>query len=250
MAIERSFTAPLPPPDVWAWISDLERLAGALPGLSQVARDDAGVTGKLILRIGSNQVTYTGRIAVAASDGRAHRLDLAATGSGARGSGEVSAQVRIAVATSADGSTVTVTVWPAGSGRIETFDPEAVRAGGERLLDRFVAAVQEALPESVAESESAAERESVAAHEPVAEHEPEPVQPVPEPVAEPASAPEPSVAPIRRERFEQTEHLATVTSISDVVRSRSRARRGAAASALAMVAAVVALWLVRRRNAR
>src|SRR2546423_12092389 len=114
MAIERSFSTPLPPPDMWAWISDLEQLAGAMPGLSQVARDDAGLTGKFILRVGSNQVTYTGRIAVTTDDGRSRRLGLAATGAGARGSGEASADLQIKVGKDTDGTTVTVTVEPAG----------------------------------------------------------------------------------------------------------------------------------------
>lgn len=262
MALERSFSTQLPPPDVWACISDIEQLAGAMPGLSQVVPDDTGVSAKLVLRVGAQQVTYTGHVTVKARE-RARRLRLAAAGTGARGSGEAAADVQIRLDEAADGTTVTVTVTPSGSGRIETFDREALQASGERLLDRFVAAIDERLP--VAKSRPAAKSGPATEPEPAAS-EPEPAaEPEPAPAArsdaapepEPAAQPEPAPAaqrerlPRRRptEREPATEHLATVTSISDVVRSRSRARRGAAASAVAMVAAVIALWLVHRRNA-
>jgi carbon monoxide dehydrogenase subunit G len=226
MALERSFTTQLPPPAVWAWISDLDQLVGAMPGFTPTGRDGSDLTGKFVLRVGSQQVTYAGQIAVTTSDRAGGRLRLSASGAGARGSGEASAEVQIRVDGDAAGSTVTVNVEPAGKGRIETFDPDALRASGDRLLDRFLAAIEERLP--VAESAS----------EPVAESAPEPVAVEPDPA--------PAVRSITRE---PTERLATVTSISDVVRDRSRARRSAAASAVAMVAAMIALWLVHRRNA-
>jgi carbon monoxide dehydrogenase subunit G len=235
MALERSFITQLPSPDAWAWISDLEQLAGAMPGFSPATRDDTGLTGKFVLRVGSQQVTYTGRIAVAASD--SGRLGLTATGAGARGSGEASADVQLRLDDGPDGTIVTVVVRATGSGRIESFDREGLAASGERLLDRFVAAIQEHLP--VAESAPAAEPAPVAEVEPMTSSEPI-VEP--EPIAEVVPVAEPEPAPER-------ERLATVTSISDVVRSRSRARRSAAASAVAMVAAMIALWLVHRRNA-
>jgi carbon monoxide dehydrogenase subunit G len=218
MALERSFTTQLPPPAVWAWISDLDQLVGAMPGFTPTGRDGSDLTGKFVLRVGSQQVTYAGQIAVTTSDRAGGRLRLSASGAGARGSGEASAEVQIRVDGDAAGSTVTVNVEPAGKGRIETFDPDALRASGDRLLDRFLAAIEERLP--------------------VAESAPEPVAVEPDPA--------PAVRSITRE---PTERLATVTSISDVVRDRSRARRSAAASAVAMVAAMIALWLVHRRNA-
>jgi carbon monoxide dehydrogenase subunit G len=222
MTLERSVTTQTQIGVVWTLINDLERLAGCLPGLTQPVGEGAGLAGKLALRVGSQQVTYAGGIAVEASDPATHQLSLRLTGAEARGTGEASATARIRLRDNGSGTVVDLAVTPAGSGRIASFDPDAVRAAGDRLLDRFVAALVDLLPAEQAGPTEPVNETSV----PVADTEP----------AESAAA------------SRTAESLATVTSITDVVRSRSASRRGAAASAVALVAALITLWVAYRRR--
>jgi hypothetical protein len=145
------------------------------------------------------------------------------------------------------GTEVTVSVTAAGSGRIDGFDPEAVREAGGRLLDRFVEAVTERVPAD--DSLDSVEPEPVEIEASASVSRPAPLPVPPESPAEPEEAvvrPESRGWPDRR--AEPDAPLATVTSIAGAVAVRSSARRGAAVSVAALVVAMLALWFTRRRG--
>jgi len=267
MSLERSGVAHAQVEAVWVLLGDLEQLAACVPGLTHLEPDDAGLSGRLVLRVGSQQITYVGTIAVEATDPKAHEVSLRLAGSEVRGDGEVSAAVRIGLAADAAGTLISVSAEPAGSGRIASFDPASVQATGDRLLDRFVAALIDRLPAEavVADAKPAKQPKPAArteskptartASKPAARTESKPTvdakpatHPEPKPVTEsqPVEQPKPSAG--RESTWTADEHLATVTSITDAVRSRSASRRGAAASAVALIAALITLWLAHRRR--
>jgi carbon monoxide dehydrogenase subunit G len=226
MALERVFTVPAGLAAVWDVVCDLEKLVRCLPALSQVTPEGDAITGRLRLRIGSNQITYAGRLTLDSVLRDAHEVTVAASGAEVRGVGKVSASVRIYLQNSAAGTQVTLTVRPSGSGRIVGFDQDAVRDAGDRLLDRFVEALGDRLGGMIP-----AEEALIPA--PVGEHEPAATTPT-ENDAPDTAEPEPV--------------LASVTSIAGAVAERSAARRGAAVSAVAVLLALVTLWLSHRRR--
>ncbi|GGV01061.1 hypothetical protein GCM10010495_10090 [Kitasatospora herbaricolor] len=149
-------------------LQDPALLARCVPGLStEPAAAGSGqaeeISGRLRLRIGTSTITYRGVLSLI--EGREGVLTAFAEGQEARGSGEATATVRIAVrpggaADGADGgaeagadsatATVRFTGDLSATGRLDEFDAETLAATGRRLLDRFAAALASAgdgLPE-------------------------------------------------------------------------------------------------------
>jgi uncharacterized protein len=226
MALERVFTVPAGSAAVWDVVCDLEKLVRCLPALSQVTPEGDAITGRLRLRVGSNQITYAGQLTLDTVARAAREVTVAASGAEVRGVGKVSASVRICLQDAAVGTQVALAVRPTGSGRIVGFDQDAVRDAGDRLLDRFVEALGARLGGVIPAEDALIPVPAEPAADEGAEVAP----------AEVGSAPEPEPA------------LASVTSIAGAVAVRSAARRGAAVSAVAVLVALVTLWLSHRRR--
>lgn len=227
--MERVFTVPAGPGAVWDVVGELGALVECLPALAQPEIDGDGIAARLRLRVGSQQITYAGRIDLRTADRQGGLIHLDAAGIEARGTGEVSASIRIRLRGTGSGTEVTVDVETAGSGRVAGFDPVAVREAGGRLLDRFVETVIERVP--VEERSGSASDQAG--------------QPVAAPVEEPAAVS--VLKPAASTAAEPETPLATVTSIAGVVAVRSQARRGAVISAAALLVGILALWITRRR---
>lgn len=127
-------------------LQDPALLARSVPGLStEPAAVGAGaaeeISGRLKLRIGGSTITYKGVLSLI--EGREGVLTVLAEGEEARGSGEVTATVRVSVADGAEHGTAAIrfTGDLSATGRLTEFDAETLDATGRRLLDRFAAAL-------------------------------------------------------------------------------------------------------------
>ena len=142
-------------------LQDPARLARCVPGLStEPAAAGSGqaeeISGRLKLRIGTSTITYRGVLSLI--EGREGVLTAFAEGQEARGSGEATATVRIAVGetgTAADAAAVRFTADLSATGRLTEFDGETLAAAGRRLLDRFAAALVSEGADSAEEDEDA-----------------------------------------------------------------------------------------------
>ncbi|MFF3600460.1 SRPBCC family protein [Kitasatospora indigofera] len=166
--MEHEVVVPMPAALVRQALQDPALLARCVPGLStEPAAAGSGqaeeISGRLRLRIGTSTITYRGVLSLI--EGREGVLTAFAEGQEARGSGEATATVRIAVrpgggadgdggsdGPEADSATATVrfTGDLSATGRLDEFDAETLAATGRRLLDRFAAALSSAgdgLPE-------------------------------------------------------------------------------------------------------
>ncbi|MCX5211826.1 hypothetical protein OG689_21470 [Kitasatospora sp. NBC_00240] len=171
--MEHEVVVPMPAALVRQALQDPALLARCVPGLStEPAAAGSGqaeeISGRLRLRIGTSTITYRGVLSLI--EGREGVLTAFAEGQEARGSGEATATVRIAVRPggAADGedgggedgggepeagsttATVRFTGDLSATGRLDEFDAETLAATGRRLLDRFAAALAsagEGLPE-------------------------------------------------------------------------------------------------------
>ncbi|MFG2904158.1 CoxG family protein [Kitasatospora sp. NPDC048286] len=127
-------------------LQDPALLARSVPGLStEPAAVGAGaaeeISGRLKLRVGGSTITYKGVLSLI--EGREGVLTVLAEGEEARGSGEVTATVRVSVADGAEDGTAAIrfTGDLSATGRLTEFDEETLDATGRRLLDRFAAAL-------------------------------------------------------------------------------------------------------------
>ncbi|WP_316522394.1 hypothetical protein [Kitasatospora brasiliensis] len=127
-------------------LQDPALLARSVPGLStEPAAVGAGsaeeIGGRLKLRVGGSTITYKGVLSLI--EGREGVLTVLAEGEEVRGSGEVTATVRVSVAEGAEGGTAAIrfTGDLSATGRLTEFDEETLDATGRRLLDRFAAAL-------------------------------------------------------------------------------------------------------------
>jgi carbon monoxide dehydrogenase subunit G len=92
--IEDSFTVHTPVDRLWAFIQDVERIAPCMPGaeLTQVI-DDRTWKGKVLVKFGPVQMSFSGTVVIEEKDDVAHRARLSAKGAEQRGKGVANAKV-------------------------------------------------------------------------------------------------------------------------------------------------------------
>ncbi|MGW7447860.1 hypothetical protein [Kitasatospora sp. NPDC054795] len=144
--MEHEVLVPLSAEPVRQALQDPALLARSVPGLStEPAAVGAGaaeeIGGRLKLRIGGSTITYKGVLSLIG--GREGVLTVLAEGEEARGTGEVTATVRVSVADGTEDGTAVIrfTGDLSATGRLTEFDEETLDATGRRLLDRFAAAL-------------------------------------------------------------------------------------------------------------
>ena len=94
MLIEDSFTVRTPVDRLWAFIQDVERIAPCMPGaeLTEVI-DDRSWKGKILVKFGPVQMSFSGTVVMDERDDVAHRARLSAKGAEQRGKGVANAKV-------------------------------------------------------------------------------------------------------------------------------------------------------------
>ncbi|WP_407989108.1 SRPBCC domain-containing protein [Kitasatospora sp. CMC57] len=151
--MEHEVVVQLPAATVRQALRDRELLVRCVPGLSvETGAPGDGPAGRLRLRIGGSTITYKGALSLV--EGHEGVLTVRAEGQESRGSGEVTATVRLSVQPGADdgSSALHFTADLTATGRLAEFDAAVRGTAGRRLLDRFAndlaAAVSGAEPEA------------------------------------------------------------------------------------------------------
>jgi carbon monoxide dehydrogenase subunit G len=166
--MEHEVHVPVPAERLRAVLDDPARVARAVPGLQQDAGTEP-VAGRLKVRVGSHSITYRGTVRISVQDDGSYAVEGDATE--ARGTGSVKLALTLRVRETGDGSTVTFDGTATADGRITELAPDAVRAAGTRLLDRFA----ESLGADVDEPEQPQPTDPT----PELETEPAPLDPLP-----------------------------------------------------------------------
>ena len=91
MQLENSFPVPLPVDEAWRVLLDIDRIAPCMPGaaLDSVEGDD--FTGRVKVKLGMINLTYTGKASFIEKDEAAHRAVIDARGKDQRGNGTAAA---------------------------------------------------------------------------------------------------------------------------------------------------------------
>jgi carbon monoxide dehydrogenase subunit G len=94
MRLENEFTVPVPVPQAWQTLLDVQRIAPCMPGAVVDRVEGDKVAGKLKVKLGPVLVSYSGTARFAEKDERGHRVVLEANGTEVRGSGTASATIQ------------------------------------------------------------------------------------------------------------------------------------------------------------
>ena len=94
MLIGDSFTVHTPVERLWAFLQDVERIAPCMPGAELTETvDDHTWKGRVHVKFGPVQMTFSGTVTMDERDDDAHRAKLSAKGTEQRGKGAASARV-------------------------------------------------------------------------------------------------------------------------------------------------------------
>ncbi|EPD68170.1 SRPBCC family protein [Streptomyces sp. HGB0020] len=226
MELNHEFTVPVPVDDAWRTLLDIERVAPCMPGASVEDYDGKTVTGSVKVKVGPITVTYKGTAVFEEQDETAHRMVLIASGRETRGQGTARATVT-GTLTEHDGATsVSVRTDLTVTGRPAQFGRGVMAEVGDRLIAQFSDCLAQRIGEPTATDGPAAGGEGTAESE-----------------AEPGAASTGADTADAKKTPAETEPLDLLRAAGVPV-----AKRAAVGAAAALVVAVVALGLRRKRR--
>uniref|UniRef100_UPI001C68C8B6 SRPBCC family protein n=1 Tax=Streptomyces phytophilus TaxID=722715 RepID=UPI001C68C8B6 len=166
--MEREVHVPQPAETVRRALSDAERVARSVPGLTldeNRAEEEGTLRGRLRLRVAGSSITYRGTLRLTR---RGDSVVVAAEGEESRGSGAVTVSLTLTPRDADEAGTTAVlyTGTVASTGRLAAVEAAQAEAAGVRLLERFAESL-------AADLEAAEAAETVEA----AEHPDDAVQP-------------------------------------------------------------------------
>ncbi len=163
MKLEQTFEVRAPIEQVWAALTDVERIAPCLPGAAVSGRnEDGSYNGSFSVKIGPTSAAYTGRLEMRALDHDRHRATMHAQGTDRRGQGGAEATIVSTVTETQPGvATVSVDTDYRITGRLARFGRGGmIEDISEKLLRQFAdqlqASLQDGGPAAVASSRTLA----------------------------------------------------------------------------------------------
>jgi carbon monoxide dehydrogenase subunit G len=157
MELNHEFTVPVPVDDAWRTLLDIERVAPCMPGASVEDYDGKTVTGSVKVKVGPITVTYKGTAVFEEQDETAHRMVLIASGRETRGQGTARATVTGTLTERDGGTTVSVRTDLTVTGRPAQFGRGVMAEVGDRLVGQFSDCLAQRIGEPAGADESAAE---------------------------------------------------------------------------------------------
>jgi carbon monoxide dehydrogenase subunit G len=159
MELNHRFTVAAPIDVTWAAFNDLERVAPCFPGATLTSVNGDDFSGSCKVKLGPIALQYTGSGLFVERDMTSYRAVIEAKGRDKRGNGTAAARVTAQLTADGDGTLVEVVTDLSVTGKPAQFGRGVMQDVSDRLLDQFVACLQEEL---AGESAAAAEPEVVA----------------------------------------------------------------------------------------
>mgnify|MGYP001792585740 CR=1 FL=1 len=180
MQIENSFEVGAPPDKVYAFLLDVNRVVGCVPGaeLSEVV-DPNTFKGKVKIKVGPVTVAYAGTARITDRDAASRTATLEGEGRETTGPGNARAKAAMKVEESEGGSRVTVSTDFTVAGRVAQFGRGLMEDVSKSLVAQMAACIKSQL--ETAEQPPASPGPSVAAAETGDSPPSSPSQPVPPP---------------------------------------------------------------------
>jgi carbon monoxide dehydrogenase subunit G len=200
MQLEHQFRVPVPVAQAWDVLLDVERIAPCMPGATVESFDGETIVGRVKVKVGPIQVTYTGTARFTDKDEATRRAVIEASAKEARGSGTATATITAQLQDDGGSATnVTVTTDLAITGKPAQFGRGVMEEVGNKLLGRFADCLADTLGSGDATgsaSEPAAAEPAPTQAAPAAESPAAPAATVGSPT--PAARPSPEPTPLRR----------------------------------------------------
>lgn len=143
MQLENTFSVNAPPDRVFAYLLDVNKVVGCVPGAELVETVDATTfKGKVKVKVGPITVAYSGTARIAERDDAAHAATLSAEGRETTGPGSARAQAHMKVAADGAGSVVTVTTEYSVAGRVAQFGRGVMEDVSRRIVNEMAACIK------------------------------------------------------------------------------------------------------------
>lgn len=138
MEIENVFEVGAPPDRVFAFLLDVERIVGCVPGAELVETiDDHTFKGRVRIKVGPITVSYTGNAEIADRNAEAHTAVLKASGRETSGSGSARATANMSVNPKDGGSEVRIVTDFSVAGRVANFGRGVMQDVSRRLIGQM-----------------------------------------------------------------------------------------------------------------
>jgi len=143
MQIENRFDVAAPPDTVFAFLVDVNRVVGCMPGaeLSEVV-DPTTFKGKVKIKVGPITVAYNGTAKIIEKDDAARIAKLEASGRETTGPGSANATATMSVLADGAGSTVKLETDFTVAGRVANFGRGVMEDVSRRLVSQMAACIK------------------------------------------------------------------------------------------------------------
>jgi len=143
MQLENSFTVAAPPDRVFAYLLDVNKIVGCVPGaeLSEVV-DPTTFKGKVKIKVGPITVAYNGTARIADRDDANHGATLEADGRETTGPGSARAKARMTVEQQGSGSLVKIVTEYTVAGRVAQFGRGVMEDVSRRIVTDMAACIK------------------------------------------------------------------------------------------------------------
>ena len=140
MEIDNSFEVPVPVPEAWTLLMDIERIAPCVPGAELTETvDERTYKGKIAVRLGPVNLSFTGQAHFEEMDEAAHCARIKAQGTDSRGRGGAQANVTFNMEAAEGGSRILIHTDLQLSGAVAQYGRGAGMAAdlAQHLIDQF-----------------------------------------------------------------------------------------------------------------
>jgi carbon monoxide dehydrogenase subunit G len=143
MQLENSFNVAAPPDRVFAYLLDVNKVVGCVPGaeLSEIV-DPTTFKGKVKVKVGPITVGYSGTASIAARDDAARSATLEAEGRETTGPGSARAKALMTVEADGAGSTVKIVTEYSVAGRVAQFGRGVMEDVSRRIVNDMAACIK------------------------------------------------------------------------------------------------------------
>ena len=143
MQLENSFSVGAPPDKVFAYLIDVNKVVGCVPGaeLSEVV-DPTTFKGKVKIKVGPITVAYSGTAKIVDRDDAQHRATLEAEGRETTGPGSARAKALMSVDPEGAGSTVKIVTDYNVAGRVAQFGRGVMEDVSRRIVNDMAACIK------------------------------------------------------------------------------------------------------------
>ena len=143
MQLENSFSVAAPPDRVFAYLLDVNKIVGCVPGaeLSEVV-DPTTFKGKVKIKVGPITVAYSGTAKIADRNDAARSATLEAEGRETTGPGSARAKALMTVEADGAGSTVKIATEYSVAGRVAQFGRGVMEDVSRRIVNEMAACIK------------------------------------------------------------------------------------------------------------